>query len=246
MRQVKGLSALVLLAVALGPTSARADDASRADAAFNDGRRLLASGQTAAACAKFEESQRLDPATGTLLNLAACHEQLGKLATAFAEFRAAEVAATRDRRPDRIAFAQKRAAQLAPRLSVLEVVVPAAVRVPNLTVFLDGVAQVLGSQGFESPVDPGGHQVEATAPGFLPFAQRVTAGVEGERLRVDVALSPLVIPAVAKGPVLEGPRNAPPLVVASQVTEPAGTPSSVHAVTYALAGGGVVSMAREW
>jgi len=52
-------------------------------------------GDYAAACPKLEESQRLDPALGTLLNLADCREQEGNVATAWSLFRDAESLARR-------------------------------------------------------------------------------------------------------------------------------------------------------
>ena len=53
----------------------QASDVARADLAFREGRALLTEGNYDAACPKLEESQRLDPALGTLVNLAVCYEE---------------------------------------------------------------------------------------------------------------------------------------------------------------------------
>jgi predicted negative regulator of RcsB-dependent stress response len=58
-----------------------------AEAAFDAARKHLDAGELDQACAKFEASQRLSPAVGTLLNLADCHERAGRTATAWATFR---------------------------------------------------------------------------------------------------------------------------------------------------------------
>jgi len=72
------------------PSVALADDqrqrAAAAEALFQEGRALLMAGKAEQACPKLEDSQRLDPATGTLMALALCHEQEGKLASAWAAF----------------------------------------------------------------------------------------------------------------------------------------------------------------
>src|SRR5262245_37563455 len=52
-------------------------DAAAAEALFREGRQLMDSGAIAQACVKFEESLRLDPALGTMLNLAVCEERAG-------------------------------------------------------------------------------------------------------------------------------------------------------------------------
>src|SRR5580704_16380113 len=61
-------------------------DKAAATALFDDARKLLADGKVAEACRKLEESRRLDPLPGTVLNLATCHEREGLAASAVAEF----------------------------------------------------------------------------------------------------------------------------------------------------------------
>src|SRR5687767_15052938 len=73
---------LIALGCVLGAPSALASDTVAADAAFQEGRALMASGDLAAACARFEDSRRHEPAVGTELNLGECYERLGRLASA--------------------------------------------------------------------------------------------------------------------------------------------------------------------
>ena len=60
------------------PPPSRARDPIAAEALFERGKQLVEQGHTAEACAAFAESQRLDPAGGTLLRLALCHEASGQ------------------------------------------------------------------------------------------------------------------------------------------------------------------------
>src|SRR5687768_8531645 len=71
------VAAVVVLASARGRALAQPRDAAAGEALFIEGRRLMKVGDRPAACAKFAESQRLDPAVGTLANLADCEEQRG-------------------------------------------------------------------------------------------------------------------------------------------------------------------------
>ena len=68
---------------------AAAQDTTHADETFHAGRTLMDSGKLAEACPKFEESQRADPAAGTLLALAYCQELSGLLASAHGSYLAA-------------------------------------------------------------------------------------------------------------------------------------------------------------
>ena len=112
------------------------EDAALATTLFQDGRALMAAGRLAEACPKLEESQRLDPGGGTLLNLALCHEQAGRLARSWSEFNDAAAVARRDGRRDRELAADSHAAALWPRLSKLTVSVPPASIVEGLRVGL--------------------------------------------------------------------------------------------------------------
>jgi hypothetical protein len=80
----------VLVGLVASSSGALADpskeDVARADALFREAQSLVQKGQVSEGCAKFVESQRLDPANGTLLNMAVCHDKEGKFATAYREF----------------------------------------------------------------------------------------------------------------------------------------------------------------
>lgn len=166
----------------------------------------MAAGRYAEACESFAESNRIDPATGgTVLNLAVCHEKLGRFATAAAEFEQARALARHYSRPDREQFAEQHAAALRTRVSTLSF----AVREPAAgeAILLDGVA-VAKVAWSGLPIDPGAHTVSASAPGKLPWSTTVHIGTERESRTVDVD-------ALADAPVPLGPAAviSPPLDV---------------------------------
>jgi tetratricopeptide (TPR) repeat protein len=179
-----------------------------AEALYRQGRALLAEGKVAEACPKFAESYRLDAATGTLLNLAACHESEGKFAAAWVEFSRAAALARRDRRYDRVRFAQERLAVLEPKLSRLTVVVAAEGEAPGLEIRVDGAPVRDAARGVSTPVDAGSHTVEASAPGRKPWSRQVE--IAGEAANVTV-LVPALEPAAPVTPTApEPPRTGSP------------------------------------
>jgi hypothetical protein len=146
---------------------AQGDEESAAGRLFQEGRALMVEGRFAEACPKLEESQRLEPTGGTQLNVAVCHERLGKIATAWVEFNDALVTARTEGRPEREKFAQGRLAALEPRLPWLLVRVAPEVDASDLTIAIDGATIPAIAWGKEMPIDPGEHRVTATAGGQL-------------------------------------------------------------------------------
>ncbi|HVK71850.1 MAG TPA: hypothetical protein VM734_00965 [Kofleriaceae bacterium] len=175
---------------------AQPDDAAQrkagAEAAFRQGKDMLAKGQIEAACMAFKQSQALDPQFGTQYNLALCFEKWGRLASAWGEL--TELAAKDTNKPRR-ADAAKRARALEPRLVRLLIVVP--MQVPGLTVTRDG-SDVTDLIGVATPVDPGPSKLVAEAPGYQPWSFDVTLAGEGSTVTVQV------------GPLEKQPEPPPP------------------------------------
>jgi hypothetical protein len=61
-----------------------AQNPAAAEALFEQARAAMAAGSYDIACARFRDSDKLDPAVGTRFNLADCEERRGRVATAAA------------------------------------------------------------------------------------------------------------------------------------------------------------------
>src|SRR5690349_6331749 len=77
----------LLAVLLLYPHAGWAADAPTAEALFRAGREASDRGDHEVACERFHESYRLEPAVGTLLNIASCEEALGQLANAWEAYR---------------------------------------------------------------------------------------------------------------------------------------------------------------
>jgi hypothetical protein len=157
-----------------------------AETLFDEGRALLAAGRVEQACAKFEESQRLEAAGGTLLNLALCREAEGKTATAWVLLRDARAQASRDGRRDREAIAEEHLAALAPRLMRLRFVLKPDVVPQRVALALDGVSIPEIALATAVPVDPGAHLVSVRGAGYATTELRIEARNPGETLDVTI------------------------------------------------------------
>jgi len=192
----------------------------------------MQAGKLDEACPKLAESQRLDPGTGTLLNLGACHEKQGKLATAWAEFSDAEALSRRDGRDDRVAFAKDHLAAIEPKLSRLTISVAAGADVPGFEIKLDDAVVGAPSLGIALPIDPGPHRVAASAPGKLPWHASVA-------IRVGPSQESVVVQPLADAPKEAEPLAAPNAPPAADQGSPGRTQ---RIIAYGLGGLGVVGL----
>jgi hypothetical protein len=120
-----GLLKTALLALSVGfghvtcsrPAFAQnAGDGAAAQALFDNGRAIMAKGDYSAACPKLEESQRLDPGSGTLFHLADCYEHQRRISSVDDVTRAGATARATGN-ADRSRQSKQRAAALETRLS---------------------------------------------------------------------------------------------------------------------------------
>jgi hypothetical protein len=165
-------------------------DSAAAQALFDQARALMEAGRVAEACPKLEESQRLDPGSGTLLNLARCYEASGRLATAWTTYLEAAGASRTAGNPEREAAAREFAASLEPRLSRLVIDLVPGERPRGLEITRDGERVGAPQWRLPIPADEGEHLVAATAPGHAPW--QTTVRIEGEGQVVTVTVPALV------------------------------------------------------
>jgi hypothetical protein len=180
-----------------GDDDSTTDKRTVAEMLFYTARGLMDDNKFAKACKKFAESYRLDPAAGTLLNLAVCHEKEGRLASAWAEFRQSAAEAKRGNRPDREELARAAIARIEPDLPYLTIIVPKPVRVAGLTVQRNGVPMEDAAWETELPIDPGVNEITASAPLYKPEKKLVP--IE-KRQHITVQLDPLVLAPVVRPP----------------------------------------------
>jgi hypothetical protein len=180
-----------------GDDDATNDKRAVAEMLFYTARGLMDDNKIAKACKKFAESYRLDPAAGTLLNLAVCHEKEGRLASAWGEFRQSAAEARRSNRADREQLAQEAIKRIEPDLPYLTIIVPKPVRVAGLTVQRNNIPMEEAAWETELPIDPGVNEITATAPEYKPEKKLVP--IE-KRQHLTVQLDPLVLAPVVRPP----------------------------------------------
>jgi serine/threonine-protein kinase len=202
-------------------------DKAAATVLFNDAKKLLAEGRVNDACPKFEESQKIDPTPGTLLNLGDCYERSTppRTASAWGTFKRAEVMARNGNDKDRQEYATKRMLEVEPKLSKVTIHVAQDARIPGLDVKWDGKPVGDGVWDSALPVDAGEHAIEATAPGKKIWTASVRVAVTAGTMTVD-------IPVLGVAPV-EQPKEA---------IAPASWWTTQRKIGVAVAGVGVVGV----
>ncbi|WP_437600960.1 hypothetical protein [Sorangium sp. So ce590] len=146
--------------------------------------------QYASACPKLEQTtQMLPEALGAKETLARCYEAQGRLASAWAQHGLVEALASRAGQTQRAAAAGRKAAALKPKLATLTVELPDAVRgLSGLSIASDGLALGAAVWGTALAVDKGEHVIEAKAPGYRPWSNKVVIGEDGAHARVEVPM----------------------------------------------------------
>jgi tetratricopeptide (TPR) repeat protein len=218
---------------------AQTRDAAAGEALFQEGRRLMKAGEFTSACPKLEESLRLDPALGTLVNLASCEEQLGHTATAWQHWRSAA---------DQLPSGDKRRATAVGRAAALEKLLPrltiafAAEVSPDVEVRRDGVRLGKASLGLPLPVDPGRHVVVVSAPGREPRQYEATLEAkENESLTVEPGAEIKVARAPDRPPERWNDDRTSQVVARPLPPPPAGKQTSV--LGWTLVGTGAAALA---
>lgn len=223
---------LLGLSLALLAPRVRADSSrvATAEALFNEGRRLKEAGDYAKACPMLAESQRLDPGTGTLLNLATCYEEAGKKASAWAAWIEAERSARAAGQTDREAHAHERAAEL--EKSMARMTIEVSARAPaGLQVTRGGEPISQATWGSALPVDSGSYEIVASAAGYESW--RTTA------IAVDGRTEVVSVPALTQSRAT--PSSAPVEAGSSGPTEPSDG-STQRVLGYVVGGVGVVGL----
>lgn len=188
-------------------------DESEGERLFREGRALMLQERFDEACPKLEESQRLEPHGGTLLNVAACHERQGRIATAWAEFQDALTTARTEGQAARVKLAEQRIAALDPRVPWLVIRVAPEAEAQGVRVTVDGAEIVRAAWGKDMPIDPGDHLLVVTAKGRVEHRSTIALR-EGGKQTIEVkGLAELPAPAhaePAEPPPAPPPSPAPP------------------------------------
>jgi hypothetical protein len=165
----------------------------------------MSAGQYESACAKLRQSDALDPAPGTKLNLGECEVHLGHLGTAWELFQAVERQLGADDPRQPIARSKRQAVE--PRVPTLEFVL--APHAPQDTAVRVGNALV-GPPWAPLRLDPGQRELVINAPGWSE--RRVTVLLEeGKTTRLEIAPGPPFRPAPAVSPATSPPPPATPV-----------------------------------
>lgn len=180
------------------PVSESFSNEMEAERLFRAGEKKFDAGQYAEACGDFAGSLRFGPKLGALLNLALCHETIGKLATAWREYQYSAAWAAQNGQRERHDFAMQHAQALEPKLPRVLFQLPSDQAIDSVEI--DG--EPLPDVRWYLPVflDAGEHAVAVTAPGKQ--RETVTFRVSDSPTEQVVMVSSLIdeVPRALPGP----------------------------------------------
>jgi hypothetical protein len=246
------LALLVQAFVLAHGTIARAQQPeAAAEALFRAGRDASRQGDEDTACDRYRESYRLEPALGTLFNIASCELSLGHLSEAWRHFQ--DVAHALPANDPRVPLANEKLAELDRRLPRLTISRSSGAP-ETLALRLGEIELGAASFGVPLPIDPGHYVIEARAPGH-EIARYEVDLAEGQQRSLEVDAG--VPERVAIAPPLQAnsdsaapptphwqPSSAPPPPAnpAVAVQHDDGRLGARRAVAYALIGTGAASL----
>src|SRR6188768_199563 len=232
------------------PTPAHAEASAAQKAAaeslFDDGLKAMRSGHFSEACPKLEESERIDPAIGTLLYLGECYEKLGRTASAWATFREAAATAKTQGETERSRVASERADRLQPSLSKLTIkVAPETTQLANLRVSRDNVVLPSTLFGVAIPVDPGKYHIVVSADGYKSHEAEieVLANADSKTIEIPALVAAPTSPALPGAAATASTAAATPQPAPPRNPEP--PPSGANGLrtaAYVTGALGVVSL----
>lgn len=156
MRSIPTFACVVACLLLTGAASAQQPADASADRLFAQGRSAMQARDFAKAVPLLEESQRLDPAAGTLLNLAVCHAELGRTATAYRLFGEALFAAEQKGDVEQAELARERREALVGKLATVRVLAAT-----DVSIAIDGETVAPAALARDVPLDPGAHRIVA-------------------------------------------------------------------------------------
>lgn len=172
---------------AMAQSATAQDVATPAETLFEQGRRDLAAGRFERACQLLRQSDALDPAPGTKLNLGECEARRGRVATAWELFRSVEAQLL----PDDIRFPVARSKREALESRLAHLVLLLSDTVPREARVFVGQRSIGRTElGQVLILDPGAIVVKVTAPGYRELRRHLTLE-EGKTQTVVMSLERL-------------------------------------------------------
>lgn len=151
---------------------AQADDAADAERLFAEGQELKEQGKPEQACVKFRLAlEKNRNAVGTILNVALCDENAGRIASAHKLFSEAADRAREQNLEEHRKAAEEHKEKLGPHVPRLSITFTEQVRDMRLVVD-DQIVDVNDAKDIE--IDPGTRTIVVTAPGRVAYKTTIT------------------------------------------------------------------------